>query len=69
MVLSQGLHQFVERLVEFRDAFVFKLLSHFGDADPEFRQSLQYLDLLPFISTFSLLFQLRRRESPIRQMV
>jgi hypothetical protein len=34
MVL-QSLHQLVERLVEFRDAFVFKVLSHLVDADTE----------------------------------
>jgi len=33
MVLSQGLHQLVEWLVEFRYAFVLKLLSHLVDAN------------------------------------
>ena len=36
-VLSQGRQQLVERCVEFRDAFVLKLLSHLVDTDAQFR--------------------------------
>jgi len=34
-MVRQSLHQFVERLVEFRDAFVLKLLGHLVDVDTE----------------------------------
>ena len=48
--MRQGLHQLVERLVEFLDSFVLKLPRHIVDADAQFRQSLQqpvgFLDIL-----------------------
>jgi DMSO/TMAO reductase YedYZ heme-binding membrane subunit len=35
--LRQGLHQLVERLVEFLDSYILKLLRHFVHADSQFR--------------------------------
>ena len=40
--MRQGLHQFVERFVEFLYSFVFKLPRHIVDVDAQFRQLLQH---------------------------
>jgi hypothetical protein len=40
--LRQGRHKLVERLVEFFDSFVLKLLRHIVDVDSKFRQPLQH---------------------------